>query len=189
VGQDAPHLSSGFVTWEPPADTGGLPIQGYVVYRDEDGGSPQRYQTIGNTTRFTDCLVFNGTVYTYAVAACNARGEGTVGMTVSGSPGRPPSAPSGLKGWGDNRTIHLAWNAPKDVDVCPPDGYIVFRWNDTNARLRLGPCETTSLDDVLVTSEQKIWYNVTAFNGFGESGPSPMITLTLPAASQRPKST
>jgi hypothetical protein len=170
------------LTWEPPTDNGGLPILGYVVYRDEDGGSPQRYQTIGNTTRFTDYLVFNGTVYTYAVAAYNARGEGPLGLTVSGSPGRPPSAPSGLLGWGENQTIHLAWKAPKDAAVCPPDGYIVRRWNDTRAWLRLGPCETTSFDDVLGQSETKIWYNVTAFNVFGESGPSPMISLECPGA-------
>lgn len=97
VAPDAAH-GAATVTWQPPADSGGSPVTGYVVTL----GSQQRTVAASlRALRFTGLRL--GTSYAATVAATNAVGQGAAARTsvlLRTAPGAPqvrvaPGAPKG----------------------------------------------------------------------------------------------
>lgn len=87
------------LTWTPPTDTGGLPIQRYIVERQAPDGSSS---TVGTTTATSLTVggAVPGTPYTFAVAAENAgawvspsSAPVTVTTASSSNPGPTSSSP------------------------------------------------------------------------------------------------
>ena len=82
VGPDGVSLA-----WDAPADTGGLDLVGYHVYRD----GQELDTTDAGTLTYTDSAVVVGDTYTYQVAAVNDLGESLepapIDVTVSGMAG------------------------------------------------------------------------------------------------------
>ena len=75
IGAASAADSSATVNWSPPADTGNLPITGYVVTTYQ-GANPIGTTDVGNQTSATVNGLTNGTTYTFTVAAVNADGTG-----------------------------------------------------------------------------------------------------------------
>ncbi|MDN5274676.1 MAG: hypothetical protein JWP06_577 [Candidatus Saccharibacteria bacterium] len=109
------------VLWEPAA--GGDPATSYKIYR---GGvlkatvSPvTNNETAGNTQRWLDTTVVNGTAYSYAVSAVNVDGESaqtaSKSITHSSTPAVPtitidPSTPASLTTFANSvKTLLQAW--------------------------------------------------------------------------------
>jgi predicted transcriptional regulator len=79
------------VNWTPPANTGGLPITGYRIYRGTAPGVYDANSTAGNVTTHVDGGLAPGTTYYFGVSALNSAGEGTlsaesVATTLSSAP-------------------------------------------------------------------------------------------------------
>ncbi|MEI2784301.1 MAG: fibronectin type III domain-containing protein [Candidatus Nanopelagicales bacterium] len=71
--------TSANLSWLAPVDTGGAPIDGYVVRRFRDrSGVPEATLTLRtDATVYTDTGLNRGSAYTYSVAAVNDAGEGS----------------------------------------------------------------------------------------------------------------
>lgn len=70
------------LSWSPPADSGGLPITNYKIYRGNATGNESYLTTIANILHYNDTGLTNGQEYFYKVSAVNSFGEGPA---VSGS--------------------------------------------------------------------------------------------------------
>ena len=70
------------LSWSPPADSGGLPITNYKIYRGNATGNESYLTTINNTLFYNDTGLTNGLEYFYKISAVNSFGEGP---SVSGS--------------------------------------------------------------------------------------------------------
>lgn len=83
---------SAVVTWDPPADTGGLPLLPYYLRTDPFG----EYTTSATVPGRQGCTITgltNGTTYTVTVAARNVKGLGPVSMAIPFTP-QPQPAPA-----------------------------------------------------------------------------------------------
>ncbi|MDG6225562.1 MAG: fibronectin type III domain-containing protein [Candidatus Thermoplasmatota archaeon] len=91
------------LTWDPPADDGGSPVTGYVVYRAVNTSDMVRFMEVSGPLELLDTEVENGTTYRYAVLAVNSIGDGPLSQEISISvPERPepdpdPEPPDGEK--------------------------------------------------------------------------------------------
>jgi hypothetical protein len=74
--------------WSWPSDQGGLPVQGYRVYRANATGDMVIIQQT-SYERFADTGLVNGKTYSYSIAAYNQLGEGAA-SSVTGKPNFAP---------------------------------------------------------------------------------------------------
>lgn len=72
------------IRWTPPADTGGVPLTGFAVYRRSAGGNATLLTSLPFQLQFTDTGLAFDQAYYYQVSALNAMGEGPR-STVSGA--------------------------------------------------------------------------------------------------------
>ncbi len=64
------------LSWDKPTDDGGVGIDGYTIYRSEDGVNYKKIGvTAGDTTKYYDEKVDNGKTYYYYITATNRVGE------------------------------------------------------------------------------------------------------------------
>lgn len=68
------------LTWSPPADDGGAPVEAYLVYVD---GALEQRTSDASSTSATVAGLTNGTAYTIEVAAENGVGEGPRASTTA----------------------------------------------------------------------------------------------------------
>jgi fibronectin type 3 domain-containing protein len=62
--------------WEPPTETGGTPVTGYVVLRGNSSDELEEIARVGNVLTYTDTDVERGRTYFYAVAGVSGGGDG-----------------------------------------------------------------------------------------------------------------
>jgi len=74
------------ITWELPADNGGLPIKGYKIYRGTSAGGETYLATVGNVTTYMDRSVTGGQTYYYQISSFNDEGEGPRSSEVNATP-------------------------------------------------------------------------------------------------------
>ncbi len=75
--EPGPSLSKITLTWDAPADDGGLGLSQYRIYRGEDAEDEELVATIAaTTTTWTDASLPILQTFTYRVSASNAVGEG-----------------------------------------------------------------------------------------------------------------
>ena len=80
VGSD--HIS---LTWDPPSDTGGIPLTGYSIYRSSGTGDPVLIAELGpESNEYMDRDVERENLYRYQVSAVNDNGEGPLSDPVEG---------------------------------------------------------------------------------------------------------
>ena len=111
------------INWSIPADNG-YELLSYKVYLDGDLNQVVNDPT---TTTATITGLTNGEVYTVAVSAVNAIGEGALSNTENGAPGIVPEQIANVNIVELNQRLDLSWNAPYDggfpidyyqIDMC-----------------------------------------------------------------------
>jgi len=175
------------LSWLPPEDDGGTPIQNYLVrYMDIDSGE---WVTACTTTtpNATAQGLKPGHLYQFEVSAINKEGQSEPIFTgdpiLAENPYRPPSAPGEPKIVDfDNKSVTLRWDKPKEDGGRPISHYIIQKkdkfggWFDALITDDQNCCATIDELEARVPglSEGK-WYQfrVVAVNKAGESDPSP----------------
>ena len=133
------------VSWTPPADDGGAPIQGYAAIASPGGATC--------TTGDNSCIVTgltNGTDYTFTVTARNAIGtsppsalSAPVTPTAATPPIQPPAKAKGVRGVKakiHKGTVKVTWEAVTGatsyrVRISKPGGKKYKAWKTTTKRL------------------------------------------------------
>ena len=124
---------------------------------------------------------------TLAVAALLVAGVAGVGTYLSLRPKGPPEAPARLQAIADlclppqcdafTPTIELSWSAPSTGD--PVTGYSIMRDGDTLTNERLGPGQTSFVDES-VLMDRAYTYEVVAHSESGNSPASGGADAQLP---------
>ena len=107
--------STAVLTWNTPADTGGIPVIDYVVETSVDNGVtwlPVNH-TASNSTKMTLSKLEGATTYLVRVAAKNATGTGEAVTESFATPAGSPLAPRSLIAVGSGDTgANLGWLTP-----------------------------------------------------------------------------
>lgn len=167
------------LTWNPPVDDGGAPVNSYTIYRGTTpGGQAETPIATGVTgTSFDDVLnIVAGTTYFYVVTASNVVGEGSPSAEVSavveaGVPGRPI-----LSGTLSDGIVTLSWSEPPDGGS-PILKYVLLR-NAVKLAGNIPPSQTT-FDTPVISGETNV-YQVKAVNAIGSGPLSNKVTITVP---------
>jgi len=171
-----PTYSRMVLTWSHPTDDGGSAVSGFNLYRGDAPDNLTLVQKVGNVTYLVDFSVQNGRTYHYAMSASNAWGEGPTSGTVSGIPGKVPSAPSANATAG-NGYVSLEWTLPDDGG-CPLLHYLVFKGEDPGALVVVLNTTNTSHNDTDVVNGRTYHYAVIAVTIKGESPRGPVVSAT-----------
>ncbi|KAM5205783.1 LOW QUALITY PROTEIN: immunoglobulin-like and fibronectin type III domain-containing protein 1 [Hipposideros larvatus] len=124
------HGAGVCLSWRPPRDDGGRPVERYVVERRQ--ASRSTWLKVGeapaDSTTFTDAQVEQGRKYAFRVRAVTSEGPGEalesaeVLVAPEALPG-PPSAPTILSA--SSRGITLTWTAPRGRGRVHILGYVI----------------------------------------------------------------
>ncbi len=130
VAGQATSLTTGTVTWQPPADNGGSPITGYYVARDGGTAGQSPWSTTVAATARSQGFgnLRAGATYTFSVAAINAAGTGpasTVKVTMQAAvvPGAPTIGTASPGVAGGAITAKAAWFPSSNTGGSPITGY------------------------------------------------------------------
>ncbi len=160
--------------WDTPLFTGGSPVTGYWVYRGTSPGSLEKLTEVSPAnTYYRDESVEQGRTYFYRLTASNIVGESIPTETLNATMPDVPSPPLDLSvTWGDS-FVHLHWTEPLDNGGLLLSGFKIYRSNSSTPSnlLTTLASSTRSYNDTTVTNGVIYTYNVTAFNGLGESVP------------------
>ncbi len=181
------------LTWDPPADSGGVPLTAYFVYKGEAPGKEGPVGNIGLVTSYIDLLVTNGKTYYYKVSALNALGESPQSNEASATPHPPaslPGPPQGLGASGGDGVVTLGWSAPASDGGSAITNYKVYRRTPPAGFSLLATVgNVLTYTDATVTNGVTYNYVVRAVSAVGEGGPSNEVSVTptgprLPDAAQ-----
>jgi titin len=181
------------LTWDPPADNGGVPLTAYFLYKGEAPGKEGPVGGIGLVTSYVDLLVTNGKTYYYKVSALNTLGESPQSNEASATPrpaATPPGPPRGLGASAGDGVVTLGWSAPASNGGSAITNYRVYQRKAPAAFALLATVGVVyAYTDNSVTNGVTYNYVVRAVNGIGEGGPSNEVSVTptgprLPDAAQ-----
>lgn len=170
------------LTWDAPADDGGLPLAGYTVRVQRNLADTGISQTLGVVGSTSITGLANGFTYTVTVAARNAAGTGPAGLsdtvTLIGKPGTP-ATPFALGGDGQ---ATLSWSAPT-TGGSPITGYSITPYVGGLAQASRTVPATPTADVILggLTNGTSYRFTVRAVNAFGPGGVSPVSNAVTPA--------
>ena len=102
--QAAPGDARITLTWQSPEFDGGLPIEGYQIYRGTTAGGESLFTTVSSVRTYTDAGIANGVTYYYRISAVNAIGEGPRSGEVSATPSAAPDT--------TKPTVAIIWPSP-----------------------------------------------------------------------------
>lgn len=166
------------LSWTQP----GIPVTSTQVMRGVGAAVPSLLTTISGTgTAFSDTTATPSTSYTYQVVARNANGSsppsGFASATTPAS-ATSPAAPSGLAGQAvSSSEASLTWTDNSANET----GFKVYRVGVA------APVATTSLNETTtrvtgLAASTTYQFQVSAFNGTGESARTTAVSVTTPAA-------
>jgi Fibronectin type III domain len=176
---------SALVSWQPPANDGGLSLTGYTVTASPGGA--QASVPAASTTATVPNLS-NGTAYTFTVKAINAKGAGAASTpSAAVTPGlTPPDPPSDVTASAlGNGSITVGWTAPVYTGGQAVTGYTVTV--QPGGRTVSLPADVTSTDISSLASQTAYTFTVTARNAIGVSSASPPSTPLTPDLGLTPK--
>ena len=160
------------LSWDYPADDGGIPVIAYNIYRAETQGGP--YSFIGTNTSalgYQDADVINGFTYYYVVTALNKYNESAYSTEVMATPVGEPTPPLNIHIINGDNSATLNWTEPLSDGGFPITQYNVYR-----SQTQGGPYtfigsndSTTGYYDPTAVNGETYYYVVTAVNTFGES--------------------
>ena len=176
------------VAWEPPADDGGLEIEGYrISWRTgtEEFATPV---AVAAAARSHDIgSLVNGTAYDVNVVAYNSAGDSTV-ASGAGTPaiGTATQAPV-VSIVGRDRSLRVRWDPPADDGGADITGYEI-QWKtgtgDFNTAVELG-AGTRTHDITGLDPANEYTVRVTAVNEFGRGAAT---SVGMPRVPEPPSS-
>jgi predicted transcriptional regulator/fibronectin type 3 domain-containing protein len=176
-----PGCLTAILEWDPPLDDGGLPIEGYHIYRKESDGTFLPRVTVYNNTSYQDMDVEIGKTYHYYIRAFHSLGNGTPSVIIIVSIIGPPSVPINFAVQTQDGSFTISWDPPLDLGGTELLAYRLYRGYDNDSlahHIRLGPF-TGSYTDTNVAMDVPYCYAVVAENAVGTSPMSPIICVRL----------
>jgi len=172
----------GFVelTWEPPEDSGGVPIINYRIYRGmTDGSESFLDDTPDVETHYNDTTVENGISYHYFVTALNSLGESAGSAGTAADPLGVPGAPGNLSAESGDGYVVLSWEEPDGDGGSPIISYDIHRGLEPTVMADIDSVDasTFSFNDSSVENGITYYYGVTAWNDVGGSGTVPIVMV------------
>jgi hypothetical protein len=177
------------LSWLPPASSGGIPIDRYLIYRATAATGPFSAIASVTGTSFTFNGLTAGTRFYFRVFAHNATGWGPMSNTVSAVPTgvaptpRTPSAPRLLIVLPAAGHVVLEWQRPLSTGTAPIIAYRVQRWTGSawvNLTTTVPPNLTRFRVDGVVGAPHL--FRVLAWNSVGLSPPSNIAGPRIPGA-------
>ncbi|NNJ09989.1 fibronectin type III domain-containing protein [Chloroflexales bacterium ZM16-3] len=169
------------LTWSGATGT----IVGYKIERAAAANGPWTQISTaagGPTGSFLDTTIAADATYYYRVTAYNSFGDGattTLQVRVPPVGILPPGVPTGLTWTRPQAT--LSWTAPADVI----SGYRIERSNNRNNWTNLVSFDSsgtgTTFTDVSAVAGTRYFYRVVAYNAAGESAPTSVLAVNMPA--------
>jgi len=173
----------------PPADTGGLPIITYKMYRGTSPGGEAFITDIGTPSKHFDAGLTNGVMYYYKLSAVNAIGESNLSEEASAMPRALPSQPLNPQATAGFGQVQLTWRAPASDGGYPITAYKVYRGITPGSETLLATLgDILSYTDLAVTNGQVYFYKVSATTEVGEGPQSAEVSATpmTPAVAPSP---
>ncbi|XP_071942196.1 twitchin-like isoform X2 [Antedon mediterranea] len=173
------------LSWNPPADDGGVPITNYVIEKRDTRRS--NWSVVNDTTTDTSIQVqklVEGVEYAFRVYAENAQGQSKALDMVKPVVAKNPFVEPGVPGTPevkdyDKDFVEIGWTKPKSDGGAPIEGYIVERkeknsnrWVEVTDKPIKG--EKMKVTDVVPGKEYE--FRVTAVNKAGPGKPSQAST-------------
>ena len=186
-----PEIEALSVSWEPPATTSGLAIDGYRVYwTDAEGSENNSGELLSSNTRsytIDSPPLTNGATYLVEVAATSDDGrEAARSVPEMGIPRTIPEAPTSLSASViTSRSITVSWRAPERDGGAPIISYLISWSTDLEDEEGLStesivPVSTTSY--VISGLRPETIYQI-AVAGVNRAGIGNRTTLTIQTAS------
>jgi len=165
------------VTWQPPANNGGLALTGYKLYVATSAGGPYSLLASPGSTSYTHAGLADGATRYYRVSAVNPAGDSPQSGTASATTWTGPGAPGGVTATSGPglQQIRLQWTAASDGgnEIW---SYTVYRDDGTGFQQRatFGPSGRQLTDSNLDLTKTYRYY-VTATNLLSEGPASAMV--------------
>ncbi len=159
--------------WTPPADTGGLPIEGYGIARGETITTVDDLVLIGNETAYEDTDVTLGSTYFYKVRAYNTNWDGRNTTVRSIVPMDVPARIPVFWAIPGDGNVKLDWSLPPSDGGSMLIGFKVLRGtspDNLHVVKEVSDPSTSFYEDPHVANGMTYFYSVVAFNERG-SGP------------------
>ena len=189
------------LSWTADTPTAQVPVTGYRIYRSSDGGSTYPLLTTVSgaaSNSYPDTGLTAGTTYRYEITAYNGNGESAQSAAVSATAWTTPGTPGNLGAVAGNGQVVLGWTADTPTSAAPVTGYRIYRSSDGGSTYPLlatvSGSSSNGYTDNAVTNGTTYSYEVTAYNGVGESSasgpqsatptapPSPMVGTAPPGS-------
>jgi thiol-disulfide isomerase/thioredoxin len=158
------------LSWNKPADDGGAAINYYVVY--QNGKDVAHVTTTSTVVKGLN----NGVTYSFAIAAHNSAGIGTLSSTVKASPHaliQTSGAPTALRASPGDGEVRLYWDEPADDGGAAIDYYIVYQDGNDVAHVNGATAKVTGL-----TNGVQYSFAVAAHNSAGLGVKSNPVSVT-----------
>lgn len=176
------------LSWQTPADTGGISVNNYKVYRGTASSSLEFLTSVGTALAFNDTGLANGITYYYAVSAENEVGEGTLSAEASFQPLTLPGIPTGLQAIAATDRVNLTWDPPISDGGSAVIGYNVYKGSEFDTLAFLASIGAAHIfSDINVTSHVPYYYAVSAVSAVGE-GPLSAHVEAVPGKPVTPPS-
>jgi titin len=169
------------VSWEPPEDDGGAPIEGYHLLRGVSTRDLLPLAELGaGETSYTDTGLENGVTLYYAVLAWNVVGDGSMTKIVEGTPRTLPGPPTYLSVEEGIGVVTLDWSPPENVAATEVIQYVVYRGisEDRLHLLLTVDGRSRSYEDREVVAGFTYHYSVSAVTGIGEGPQTTPVSAT-----------
>jgi fibronectin type 3 domain-containing protein len=156
---------------------------GYKIYRWNGLDFVYLASVGANITSFTDTGLLCGETYGYNMTAYNGYGESARTSWINASAGgcTIPEVPANLRQTGSTPfSITLHWD-----DVGNESGYKIYRWNGLDfVYLASVGANVTSFTNIGLLCGETYGYNMTAYNGYGETARTSWINASTGGCGQ-----
>ena len=171
------------VSWSPPTNDGGLPVESYTVYWTAPDGATSFVSA--QATQLVVAGLTNGSTYTVTVTATNRAGTSGHSEPASHRPGTPPGAPRDVTTARGDARIEASWQPPSNDGGLGVTAYTITWISSTGAT---GTVETGDVRHTLQNLLNGASYTitVTASNDAGTSPASGTASATPAAAPSAP---
>jgi hypothetical protein len=168
------------ISWDPPRDTGGIPLIGYYIYRGLSEENLSKIVEVGTSREHIDRPLPPGRAYYFAVSAYNWKGEGNLSNIVNATPYGRPLSPLNFTATPGCETVLLNWSHPVDTGGLPILGYRIYRGTSIlNIQHALDVGSVTQHIEEDLENGRTYYYKICAFNSF-ENGSFTSIILATP---------